>query len=368
VDFWWNDEGEVTYFMFDEWNDALSLGFKKKDPKKRYFSLNRAYTPGMQRMGLATWTGDISVSWESMAQTPEAMLNTEMMGMPYVGCDTGGFKGASDTPEMLTRWYQLAAFMSIMRVHSNNEVIPHFPFLYGKEAGDAMRKALELRYSLIPTWYSLAHQAFTDGTPINRPLFMEFPEDRKAWTITSQWLTGRGLMPAPVMAKGGSRSVYFPAGTTWYDFGETSTHVGGTSENVTVALDGVPLYCRAGTVLALAPKIQHTGQLPGGALEVQIYAGADGDFTMVEDDGETTAYADDSKTQTRRTTFSWVDARKTLNVKVEGSYTGPHVFREFAFKLFAQGSADAQIKHSQTFLTDGEESSITFAIVSQLLV
>merc|ERR1719210_231649 len=103
VDFWWNDEGEVMYFQFDGWNDALAEGFKRKDMTRRYFSLNRAYTPGMQRFGGSVWTGDVSVSWKSLSEQPGYLLNYGLAGMPYVGCDTGGFVGANTSAELLAR-------------------------------------------------------------------------------------------------------------------------------------------------------------------------------------------------------------------------------------------------------------------------
>jgi alpha-glucosidase len=345
VDFWWNDEGEVYYFMFDDWNDALASGFAKNDSSRRYFSLNRVYTPGMQRQGGAMWTGDVAVSWEALAQQPLALLNAQMMGMPYVGCDTGGFKGDDASPELLTRWYQLSAFMTIMRVHSHEKNTPHFPYLYGDEAADAMRKALELRYHMIPALYSLAHDAFTDGAPIARPLFMEYPADATAASITDQWLIGSSLLAAPIMAPGGSRSVYLPGTTRWFEFNTSNSHMGGSTLRISNAsLDFIPAYCPAGSVLPLAPKIQSTGSIGsvGGALEMHVYSGADGAFSLVEDDGETNLY----KTGViRRTVFTWSDANKTLTWHVDNAaFTGPSVFTEVKVTLFAPGSQESSAR------------------------
>jgi len=334
VDFWWNDEGEVTFFMFDEWNDALVSGWNKINPMRRFFSLNRAHTPGMQRYGLAIWTGDIAVSWQSLQEQPAMMLNAALMGMPYISCDTGGFAGGNDTAEMITRWYQIATLMSVMRVHSNNKVVPHFPFLFGEQAANAMRKALDLRYHLIPFLYSLGHHAFAEGKPIIRPLFMEFPDDMKAWAVTDQWLLGSGLMAAPILteAPAGSstttRDVYFPEGT-WYEFNSTTVVTagkGGLTKSIAVAFDEIPLYVRAGTVLPLAPAgIQHTGQL-GGILDIQVYTGADGSFTLVEDDGETTMYETDSKFALRKTNYIWNEKTQKLSWSMEGNFMDQSVF------------------------------------------
>merc|ERR1719502_2481918 len=162
-----------------------------------------------------------------------------MMGMPYVGCDTGGFAGGNSPDELLTRWYQAAAFMGIMRVHSTEADTPHFPYLYSKDAQDAMRDALNIRYQMIPMIYSLAHEGFSNGMPMTRPLFMEFPNDAKVQTLGDQWLVGTGLMVAPVLAQGGQRSVYFPAGATWFELGSNKAHDGGSSLSNTWQLNEI---------------------------------------------------------------------------------------------------------------------------------
>jgi alpha-glucosidase len=337
VDFWWNDEGEVTYFMFDEWTEALASGWSQINPSRRSFSLNRAFTPGTQKYGTAIWTGDVAVSWRSLQDQPAMMLNTALMGMPYIACDTGGFAGGEGGAELLTRWYQMSALMSIMRVHSNDQVVPHFPFLFGQEAADAMRKALDLRYQLIPFLYSLGHHAFTDGLPIIRPLFMEFPSDAKAWEITDQWLLGSGLMAAPILTPSSEsipsgstttrRTVYFPEGV-WYVFNSTTAYTAGAeglSIEIEVPFDGIPLFVRAGTILPLAPAgIQHTGQL-GGFLNIHVYTGADASFTMVEDDGDSTRYETDPLA-VRQTKFIWDEQAQKFLWTVVGSFMDDSVF------------------------------------------
>jgi alpha-glucosidase len=102
------------FFQFDGWNNAQAAGVALRNSSRRYFSLNRAYTPGMQRYGLAVWTGDISVSWGSLQQQPAYLLNYGLAGMPYVGCDTGGFVGGNTSSELLARWYWSRSFLASM--------------------------------------------------------------------------------------------------------------------------------------------------------------------------------------------------------------------------------------------------------------
>src|SRR5690606_2747417 len=189
-------------------------------------------------------------------------------------------------------------FFPIMRTHSEVHYQPHFPWLYGADAMDAIRKAIELRTRLIPYYYSLAYQTFETGIPLMRPLVMEFPDDPRVANLTDEWLMGDSLLAAPILKEGGKRSVFFPAGD-WYLFGSTNRLQGSRSIEVTAALDEIPTYVRAGTILPLGPIIQNVTEQPGGPLELQIYPGKDASFTLIEDDGVTQNYL---KGATRRTT------------------------------------------------------------------
>ena len=338
---WWNDEGESTYTKYYFWNQAEADALAKFRPNFRHWSLNRSFQPGLQRFGVAAWTGDIDSSWETLARTPTDLLNWSLAGMPYSTCDIGGFKGAltptpdnpnargPTPPEMLVRWMEEGVFFPVMRAHSTNAIPPHFPWLSGPEAEDAIRKALDLRSQLIPYYYSLAHLAHETGLPLMRPLAMEFPGDPSVADLTDQWLMGSGLMVAPILAEGGARQVYFPDDMVSFD--GTKIFSKGQTVPVTAALDEIPLYARFGTILPLGPVVQDVEQLPGGALELRIYPGQDAVFTLVEDDGISYDYL---KGIVRKTTFTWDNLARTLTWKQEGGYDGPNVFRKMNIVLF----------------------------------
>jgi alpha-glucosidase len=337
VDGWWNDEGEGRFTLYYYWNLAEKEAFAKYEPGKRLWTLNRAFSPGLQRLGAAAWTGDIKSSWSFLTDTPTALLNWSLAGMPYSACDIGGFSG-TPTPELLSRWMEAGVFFPVMRMHSSIMVKPHFPWLFGPAAQEAIRKALVLRYRLIPYYYSLAQETFVTGVPLMRPLVMEFPGDPKVSNLSDEWMMGPSLLAAPVLTPGGKRSVYLPD-DHWYAF-ETSVPLKGKqSIQVTAALDEIPLYVRAGTILPLAPPVLHTSEFPGGPLELQVYPGKDATFTLVEDDGETTGYLNG---QIRRTIFQWREATRQLTWTVEGNYDGNNVFKNFRAVLFSpQGKLQA---------------------------
>ncbi len=326
---WWDDEGEITFTTYYYWSQAESDALAQFRPGARSWTITRAFQPGLQRFATASWTGDINSDWCELADTPTHLLNWSLAGMCYGACDIGGFKG-EDSPELLARWMEVGTFLPVMRSHSTRRVQPRFPWLYGAAAEAAIRKALDLRYRLVPMYYSLAHEAYKSGAPLMRPLLMEFPRDPAVANLSSQWLIGRGLMAAPVLESGGHRSVYLPD-DTWYLFDSNTRLAGHRTLNVTAALDEVPVYVRAGTILPLAPVLLHTDQLPGGPLELQIYPGKNASFTLVEDDGLTTAYL---QGQVRRTTFTWDDVQRRLSWEIEGPYAGQDIFKSMKVKVF----------------------------------
>jgi alpha-glucosidase len=338
IDGWWNDEGEAAFTTYYYWNLAEAEALARYQPGQRLWTLNRAFSPGLQRLGAAAWTGDIHSSWKVLADTPTSLLNWSLAGMPYEACDIGGFSG-NPSPELLSRWMEAGVFFPIMRSHSEIHVTPRFPWLYGPEALAAIRQAIELRYRLIPLYYSLAHETFQTGIPLMRPLLMEFPDDPKTANLSDQWMMGGSLMAAPILQAGGKHSVYLPAGG-WYAFGSNLPLKGKRTLEVTAGLDEIPLYVRAGSILPLGPVIQHTSQLPGGPLELQIYPGKDATFTLFEDDGATTDYL---KGQVRRTTFTWQDKTGRLSWKSEGPYAGKDVFQNLQVVLFdPRGKIEAE--------------------------
>lgn len=329
IDGWWNDEGEAAFTLYYYWNLTEQEALARYRPGARLWTLNRAFSPGLQKFGAAAWTGDIKSSWKVLSATPTALLNWTLAGMPYETCDIGGYYG-NPSPELLSRWMEAGVFFPVMRSHSERTEKPRFPWLYGGEALNAIRQALDLRYRLIPYYYSLAHETSETGVPLMRPLLMEFPGDPKAANLSDEWLMGASLLAAPVLQPGDRRAVYLPD-DQWYGFETNVVLKGKQTIEATAGLEEIPMYVRAGTILPLGQVIQHTDELPGGPLELEIYPGKDATFTLVEDDGKTTNYLEG---QERRTTFHWDDATGKLTWRTEGNYAGKDVFKTFQAVVF----------------------------------
>mmetsp|Transcript_56516 Transcript_56516/g.123584 ORF Transcript_56516/g.123584 Transcript_56516/m.123584 type:complete len:1328 (-) Transcript_56516:77-4060(-) len=353
LDFWWNDEGETEYFTYQYWNEAevQALRSSANSSRDRFFSLNSAFSPGLARLGAAVWTGDVDASWEDLRRTPGTMLNLVLAGAPYVACDIGGYAGETQ-PELLLRWMQVGTFMPLMRVHSWRWSNPHWPWLYGAVAADAMKKAMELRYRLLPYHYSLAHALYKRRQLWIQPLVTEFPDDEYAASLTTQWLDG-SLMVAPILSEDSRRKVYLPAGE-WYHFNtshmeEGPTHLGGLAEE-----DEIPIFVRPGAVICLGDSVQSTYDFAGGAIEIQVYTGADGSFELVEDDGASVNY---EVGRVRTTTFRWYDSARTLSWRAQGSAgdasdPGAHPYTRVSVRLF-DGRMQSSVFLEQRDLQDG---------------
>jgi alpha-glucosidase len=341
VDGWWNDEGEASFTTYYYWNLAEAKAFDEFRPAQRLWTLNRAFSPGLQRLGACAWTGDIRSRWKVLQETPTSLLNWTLAGLPYETCDIGGFVGPP-TPERLTRWMEAGVFFPVMRTHSVFNNTPHFPWLFGTNALEAIRRALDLRYRLIPFYYSIAHETAETGLPLMRPLVMEFPDDPQCANLSDEWMMGSSLLAAPILTPGNQRSVYLPH-DTWYAFESNTPVQGRRTISVNAGLNEIPVYVRAGTILPLGPVIQHTSEMPGGPLELEIYPGKDAAFTLYEDDGATSAYLNG---QVRRTKFKWNQAEGKLSWTIDGDYRGQNIFTGLHVVVFNPGGkqeADGQL-------------------------
>lgn len=336
---WWNDEAEQSVDEFFQMTQTEWDGWRAAHPNgERAWEINRAFAPGIQRFGAATWTGDISCEWETLENQPGTLLNWSLAGMPYVSNDLGGFNG-TPTPEMYARWIEQGVFEPVMRAHGTINS-PRWPWAFGEEVLAATKKAIELRYRLIPYLYSLAADCHATGAPLMRALVLEFPRDEKTWNLRDEWLVGKGLLAAPVLTEGGKRSVYLPEGG-WYELGTGKRVAGGRTLEVEAKLDEIPAFVRAGTILPLGPVRQATSLGTEDPLEVRIYPGADAAFSLYEDDGETYAY---EQGKLGGVNLRWDEARRTLSVAGRvGDFPGMR-----------------RTRHLTVVLPDGTQKAVTY--------
>jgi len=268
---------------------AFAEGEAADRPDQRVLLLCRSGGAGMQRMGGATWTGDINNDFATLEAQIPIGLSTGLSGVPYWGTDIGGFFHAvPETGELYARWFQLGAFSPLFRSHGW-VWREHTPWAHGHEVEAICRRYAELRYRLLPYTYTLCWQARAQGLPLMRPLVLSYPDDPRVWSLGSQYLWGDDLLVAPVTREGAtSWPVYLPAGA-WYDFWTGARHEGPRGVSVAAPLDRLPLLVRAGAIVPMGPVIQHTGEQQA-ELTLLVYPSGTSRFELYEDDGRTQAY------------------------------------------------------------------------------
>lgn len=346
-------QGETQWFTYSLWNAVQALTQAAVAPLKRFWSINRSFQPGMQRNAAVSWTGDA----QDCSHTK--VLTFVTAGQLYAACDM-----TAPSATVLLRQYQNAVFLPIMRVHAMHGT-PRFPFFWGAGYEAGFRRALELRYHFLPHLYSLAHAARARLMPIGMPASYVFPDtaDFPASVGDGVYIVGDSLLPAvvstanrPDPAENTTTSTLPPG--VWYAFNTTAALIGPQVVTyVDVPLTTNVVFVRAGAILALQRDIVQFSSAIGGVLELHVYAGRDGAFDLVEDDGETTAYASAPATATRVTSFAWADAARTLSWTVAGTYSGPQTYTMAAPVLFT-ANASAPSYHAPVAL--GASDSITF--------
>ncbi|MBP7912475.1 MAG: DUF5110 domain-containing protein, partial [Streptococcus sp.] len=351
VDSWWMDATEpendalagkqtyigtgdfyrLTYPLFA--SKAVYEGQRATTSSKRVCILTRSAFSGQQRYGIINWSGDIGGNWDSYKRQIVAGLNYSITGFPYWTTDIGGFfrPGASqyydkEYHELLIRWFQWGTFNPIFRIHGYQTETE--PWKYGPQVEENIRKMLNLRYHFMPYIYSEAWQVTKNGSTMMRPLVMDFREDTSALSQFYEYMFGKALLVTPITEPNASLwNIYLPGSCSWYDFWTGEKYNGGKYIEKEVPIDIIPLYVKAGSIIPFGPKVQYTTEKRWDSLEIRIYEGADGAFTLYEDEGDNYNY---EKGMYSTIAFLWDDAKKTLTIgDRKGSFPSMLIQRKF---------------------------------------
>ncbi|WP_082379266.1 glycoside hydrolase family 31 protein [Pseudalgibacter alginicilyticus] len=365
-----NDATQLTAVgRFEEVQNPYSLlvtkamydGRRKEFPKERVFNLTRSAYAGQQRYGATSWSGDVEASWEQLEEQIAAGLNFTMAGIPYWTHDIGGFfrDSKSINPEfdnqytnpefieLLTRWFQFGTFSPIFRIHgyvSETEI-----WRYNEAFESTARKFIDLRYQLMPYIYSQAWQITTNSKQLMSPLAYQYPNDKKVWGISDQFLFGKSFMVGIVTQyEQREKTMYFPKGT-WYNYWTNEKLEGGQEITVKAELDETPLFVKAGSIIPFGPKVQYATQKTNEPIILKVYPGADAEFTLYFDDSETYDYENGAYSEVN---LNYSEADKTLLItKGKGSFIDFSA-NPMAFKVEMIGG---QI---QTISFNGDETQV----------
>ena len=346
---------------------------------KRVFIMTRSSYAGQQHYGSNMWSGDVNSSWDMLRKQVPAGLSYSLTGNPNFNTDIGGFfcnayntLGPASAPrnpqyqELYVRWMQYGLFCPVFRSHGADA--PREIWQFGKKGEpvyDAIEKQIRLRYRLLPYLYSTAWQVTSNNDSYMRPLFADFAQDKKVWDMADEFMFGRSILAAPIVnpqyteekiirtdamtgwdrqevnsEKGivnsdftvpKTATKYLPKGVKWYDFWTNKQYNGGQHVTLETSFDRVPMFVRAGSILPLGPEMQYVGEKAWDNLELRIYPGADGCFTLYEDEGDNYNY---EKGAYSTIAFQWNDRTRTLTIADrQGSYPGMLQSRQFTLVL-----------------------------------
>ena len=353
---------------------------RKVSEEKRLFIMTRSSYAGQQHYGSNMWSGDVASSWDMLRKQVPAGLSFSLTGNPNFNTDIGGFfcnsyntRGPGSAPrnpqfqELYVRWMQYGLFCPVFRSHGADA--PREIWQFGKKGEpvyDAIEKQIRLRYRLIPYLYSTAWQVTSNNESYLRPLFSDFAADKRVWNIGDEFMFGRSILAAPILdpqyteekiiredamtgwdrkKESGDRSQetvvdwtatktatkYLPKGAQWYDFWTNKFYKGGQTVTLETTFDRVPMFVRAGSILPLGPEMQYVGEKAWDNLEIRVYPGADGVFTLYEDEGDNYNY---EKGYYATITFVWNDKARTLTIGTrQGGYKGMILDRQFTIVL-----------------------------------
>jgi alpha-D-xyloside xylohydrolase len=318
---------------------AVYHGQRSESDQKRVFILSRSAFAGIQRNAVTAWSGDILSDWLTLKRQVPAALNFELSGIPYWTSDIGGFiMGHPNDPkyrELFVRWFQFGTFCPIFRVHGTRTPDVNELWSYGPQAQKILVSYDRLRYRLMPYIYSMAWMITHDSYTPMRPLIMDFADDPRVKNIGDQFMFGPAILVTPVTEEGATtRRLYLPAGTRWYDFWTGDSEDGGKFVVASAPLSRMPLYVRAGSIIPMGPDIQYTDQKPADPIEVRVYPGASGEFTLYEDQNDTYNY---EKGVYATIPMQWNDATRTLTIGARhGSFPG--MLQKRTFRIVFAGA------------------------------
>ncbi|NCI45191.1 glycoside hydrolase family 31 protein [Sediminibacterium soli] len=347
VDGFWPDEGDwFNLFERIKRHQLYYQGMLSTRPNIRPWSLQRNGYPGIAQWGGWVWSGDTESSWKTLEGQVAVGINYSLSIGPYWGSDIGGFYSNTElTGELYARWFQFASFCGSFRSHgrtwrtrlpwgwglsymgpSEDRITPLMSELNNPAIEPIARKYDELHYQLLPYTYTLAWEARNTGMPLMRALWLHYAHDKQASAMGSQYLWGRDMLVAPVFKKGvTSWDVYLPEGNDWYDWWTNEKKSGGQTVHRAVDLATMPVYVKAGAIIPFDPVRQHTAETVKEPTMLKVFSGANGSFTLYEDDGISQDYL---KGIASLTTIAWNDTDKKLTLTPSGKQGNtPRVFK-----------------------------------------
>ena len=293
-------------------------GCELQRPDERPFVLTRSGFSGIQRVA-AAWTGDNVASEEHMMAGIRLVNSLGLSGVAFSGYDVGGFAGES-TKSLFARWMSIATFAPLFRAHSMINSSDAEPWAFGEEVEEISRNYMKLRYRMLPTIYSSFFKSTQTGLPISKSLAVDYSHDKYVYEIAfeNQYLFCDSLLIAPIESYKEITKVYLPEGE-WYYLFDNQKHIGKQTIYQDCPLNYLPVYVKAGSILAFQSEVSYTGQAHDGILSLHVYSGEKAStYLHYEDDGISPDY---KKGKFLKREISWNSAMGKLSfAKTEGNF------------------------------------------------
>lgn len=289
---------------------------QRKCSDHRVMNLTRNGYPGSQSLGTVMWSGDIGASFDTLRRQVAEGLNLCASGLPYWTIDIGAFFVKRGAPwfweghypegldnmgyrELYVRWYQYGAFLPVFRSHGTD--CPREPWRFGEEGDmfyDAIIRANELRYKLMPYIYSVAYKVWRDDYTMMRLLTFDFPDDNSVVNISDQYMFGPSLMVCPVLEEmyydeksckldvQKTRKVYFPKGFKWYDIRSNEVYEGGSYAEVDADIYSIPVFAKEGSIIPTCDGLKNCSDMENVSVVPVVYGDVDCSFEMYSDEGD----------------------------------------------------------------------------------
>lgn len=367
VDLWWVDWQQGSHSRIAGIDPLWVLNhFHFLDSAregKRPLTFSRYAGPGSHRYPVG-FSGDTVITWDSLNFQPEFTATASNIGFGWWSHDIGGHMNGVRDEELLVRWVQYGVFSPILRLHSsNNQWNLKEPWMLDVSFERAMTDFLRLRHRLVPYLYTMNVRAAREGLPLVQPMYWAYPEREEAYQFANQFLFGSELFVAPITAPRDKKSrraqvrAWFPPGR-YIDIFTGTVYDGDRQLWLNRPLASYPVFAREGAIIPLdRASNPANGCNDPSEVEVLLVVGADGDFELVEDDGQGNQA---EQINFRRTPISF--RQETGEIRIGPISTAS---RQWSVRLLGCSSIPEQVR---ALFNDGEKTLETVKVENGSLI